>query len=134
MLLYFTGVSEFHVWANLEHSPAAVRIGASLGGVTLARDTCKGAAGTVHEDGRPTVDLTSVGLFVNGRVSTGVEYGLRGYLHVDVGNLFGGDGCRRAAVEGSVYEYLEALNFLVEVQVSGGALVMSGGMIGVWRR
>jgi len=88
----------------------------------------------MYETGRPTFELSSIGLFVIGRKDEAPLYGLRSYLTVDVGNLRGGDDCAKQAIEGESYSFLEPLLFIVTITVKAGSLVISGSMSGVWTK
>lgn len=88
----------------------------------------------MYETGRPTFELSSIGLFVIGREDEAPLYGLRSYLTVDVGNLRGGDDCAKQAIEGESYSFLEPLLFIVTITVKAGSLVISGSMSGVWTK
>lgn len=127
------GDVSFRLWANINVSPPGMAMGAQLNNIIITRDSCPGEVGSMYELGRPTFELSSVGIFMIAGAS-GITFGFNVFLTIDIGNIRGGDNCAYQPVPGEAYKFLEPLTFLVQISVTPMALYLEGAMIGIWTR
>lgn len=132
-VLKHLGDVSFRLWANVNISPPSLALGAQLNNIILVRDNCPGDVGSEFELGRPSFELSSVGIFLIAG-TTGVKFGINAFLTVDIGNLRGGDDCAYNPTPGEPYKFLEPLTFLVQISISVKALMLEGAIIGIWTR
>lgn len=99
----------------------------------MKRDSCPGASGSIYAQGRPVIELSSVGMYMLAEESYR-RMGFTAYLTIDIGNLRGGDNCAYEPTPGENYRFLEPLTFRVTIDGEEDGLYIAGAMIGVWTR
>lgn len=129
----YLGDVKIRLWANMSPTPPSIALGGSLDNIIITRDSCAGTPGSIYELGRPTFELSSIGIFVIANTQ-GLTFGFMTFLTIDIGNIRSGDGCKYMPQEGESYLWLEPLTFLLTIEVQPTVLYMGGAMIGIWTR